>query len=401
MDNRVGTGSTLARGFGFLFGHIFDVVGLGWLAAVFYAASIFLLIQRLMAALLIAPPATPLVNQFTLPYFAGFLIATAFFGAAMAVAMTRNALGKLDSRAGVYFVYGWKEVRAFWAFLKLYVIAAVLVLAMGIVALNAVPISAIQFPSTERWLGVAPIVWFTGVAVFLTFCVFVFVQARLGFFLAPLAASGERARLRDSWRLGRGNAFAIFIITFAMLVFVFGILAGCYFGFSDSDFNATMIAQRGDPAMWQAISNSAAPIAAICAIALTVLNGLFAGASASAYAQVEGTLERGETNLPEPVHAMAATRRIEPGFFTQGSGEPFAAAAESRHADAQPLNVISEPVSTVAAEAVSPEHVEDVAPEQPLSLSEEITGETTDGETTPPPSSSEAPPAQHAPSEAV
>jgi hypothetical protein len=149
MDNRVGTGSTLARAYGFLFGHIADVIGLGWLAAVFYGASVFFLIQRLTAALLIAPPSTPLLNQFTLLYFAGFLIATAFFGAAMSVAMTRNALGKLDSRAGVYFVFGLKEARAFWAFLKLYVIAAVLTLAAGVLSWNGALLAAAQIPPRQ------------------------------------------------------------------------------------------------------------------------------------------------------------------------------------------------------------------------------------------------------------
>ena len=48
MDDRVGTGRTLARAYGFLFGHIADVIGLGWLAAVFYGASIYYLIHKLV-----------------------------------------------------------------------------------------------------------------------------------------------------------------------------------------------------------------------------------------------------------------------------------------------------------------------------------------------------------------
>jgi hypothetical protein len=412
MDNHVRTGGLLARAYGFLFGHIVDVIGLGWLAAVFYGASVFLLIRRLMAALLIAPPATPLVNQFTLPYFAGFLIATAFFGAAMSVALTRNALGKLGSRAGVYFVYGRGEMRMFFALLRLYAIAVALTLATGFLAAKGAALAASQIPAGRMWLGAPPNLWLTAAAIFLTVCVFVLAQAWLGFFLAPLAAAGERALLRYSWQLSRGNSWATFAATFAMLLSVFGVLAGCYYFFSDSNFNTTMIAQRGDPAMWHAISDSAAAIAAICAIALTIMNGLFAGASASAYAAVESDLERIESS--EPVHAMAATPRVEPGFFPRTGSETFAAAPMHAEMAAQPANVISEPVSIIAAEApletsdvehfdvleapaeVAPagEAVEDLTAEQ---------GEDTAGETTPPPASSEVPPVspEHAPSEAV
>jgi hypothetical protein len=358
MDNRIGTGRTLARAYGFLFGHIADVIGLGWLAATFYGTSVYFLIHKLVDALLIAPPTTPLVNQFTLPYFAGFLLATAFFAAPMSVAMTRNALGNLESRAGVYFIYGRREIRAFWAFLKLCVIVLTVTLGTGVLSMKAAGIIAARIAPGQIWLNTPPAVWLTAGAAFLTVCVFVFIEARLGFFLAPLAGSGERTLLRYSWQLNRGNSWAVFASTFVMLLSVFGVLAGCYYFFSDSNFNATMIAQRGDPAMWHAIANSALPIAAICAITLTVLSGLFAGASARAYGIVSGNLDRIETeeapSFEEPVHAMAALARAEPSFPLRAAEEPFAA-VEPSHAETS-LNVISEPVAAAMPEA-APEPV--------------------------------------------
>jgi hypothetical protein len=351
MDDRIGTARTLVRAYGFLFGKVVDVIGLGWLAAVFYAASIDYLIQKLVAALLVAPPSTPLVNQFTLPYFAGMLLATAFFAAPMSVALTRNALGNLESRAGVYFIYGRRELRALWAFVKLYVIAVALTLATGILSAKAAAMIAAQTVPGQLWLGAPPAVWLTGGAAFVTVCVFVFVEARLGFFLAPLAASGERALLRYSWQLSRGNSWAVFASTFAMLLSVFGVLGACYYFFSDSNFNATMIAQRGDPAMWHAIGNSALPIAAICAITLTVLSGLFAGASARAYGIVSDNLERIRADeapmFEEPAHAMAAPAHVEPGFSSRAAGEPFAVPEAPRAETALP-NVMSEPVAVAA-----------------------------------------------------
>jgi hypothetical protein len=274
-------------------------------------------------------------------------------------------------------------------------------LATGYASVKGAAAIAAQVPPGQIWLNMLPKVWLTGGAAFVTVCVFVFLQARLGFFLAPLAAHGERPLLRHSWQLSRGNSWAIFVATFAMFLFVSGVLAGCYFGFSDSNFNATMIAQRGDPAMWHAFQASAWAIAAICAITLTALNALFAGASASAYAIVEADLER-ETSLPEPVHAMASAPRIEPGFFPRG--EAFAIAGQ------QPVNVISEPVSTAASqapveEAPVAEHTDatpvDVAPAS--DAVEDLTVEEIEAaaaETTPPPASSAAPQAspEHAPS---
>jgi hypothetical protein len=379
---------------------------------VFYGASIYYLIQKLVAALLVAPPSTPLVNQFTLPYFAGMLLATAFFAAPMSVAMTRNALGNLESRAGVYFIYGAREIRALWAFVKLYAIAVALTLGTGVLSVKAAAMIAAQIAPAQLWLGTQPIVWLTGGAAFITVCMFVFIEARLGFFLAPLAASRERPLLRYSWQLGRGNSWAVFAATFAMLLTVLGALGACYYFFSDSNFNATMIAQRGDPAMWHAIANSAMPIAAICAITLTVFSGLFAGASAHAYGVVSGNLERVEVEdaptYEEPVHAMAASARPELGFAFRTVGEPFVARDiphEAPQIEPHPLNAVSEPTAAeappaaaVVVEEVPPAEMpaeEPSAEEQPaeeaiLPLEELAPAENADA--TPPPAVSEAPP---------
>ena len=400
MTNRVGTGGTLARAYVFLFGHIIDVVGLSWLCAVFYGAAVFLLINRLAAALLIAPPTTPLVNQFTLPYFLGFLIATAFFGGAMAVALTRGALGQQESRAGVYFVYGAKELRMFFALLRVYAIALIVTLTTGyLTAKGATAISARLQPG-QIWLNAPPNLWLTIAAAVITAGVFVFMQARLGFFLAPLAASGERALLRYSWQLSRGNSLATVTATLATLVSVFGILAAGYFSFSDSNFNATMIAQRGDPAMWHAFQANAGVIATICAVTLTALNALFAGASAYAYAIVEGGLERAEKNSSdytgsyEAAYAMAVPQRVEPGFFAQEGPETFASAAET----VPPVEQLSQSDDVAPPETIINESIEQLAEIEPLPIGEDIPQSDQKlpdeaAQITPPLSDSETPPA--------
>jgi hypothetical protein len=209
------------------------------------------------------------------------------------------------------------------------------------------------------------------------------------------------------------------------LLSVFGVLAAGYY-FSDSSFNATMITQRGDPTMWHAISNSATAIAAICAITLTVVNGLFAGASAHAYGVVSGNLERTETEetlaYDEPVHAIAAPARAEPGFAFRAAGEPLVAkelAPEAPQIEAHPASVISEPGAVTPAEmpvvdAPAPEEhpavetpadqqfaEEHPAEEAILPLEELAPAENAD--VTPPPAASEAPPVspETAPLEAV
>jgi hypothetical protein len=286
-----------------------------------------------------------------------------------------------------------------------------LTLAAGMLSVKGAGMIAAQIAPPQLWIGTPPIVWLTGAAAFLTVCVFVFIEARLGFFLAPLAASGERALLRYSWQLSRGNSWAVFASTFAMLLSVLVVLAACYYFFSDSNFNATMIAQRGDPAMWHAIANSAVPVAAICAITLTVLSGLFAGASARAYGIVSGNLERiAREEVPafeEPVHTMAAPERVEPGFAFRAAGEPFAARdiahSETQLVEAQPVLAADAPVEETPASEVDPA-VEAPAEEHPeeesvLPLEDVVPDEAV----TPPPAASEEPPAspEHAPSEAV
>jgi hypothetical protein len=91
---------SVAQAYGLLFGRPLTVIGLTWLPAVFYAVAADFLIHRMDAAMATAvPSANGLFGQYAFFYFIALVVATAFYGAVIAVPLTRQAVSSLRSCA--------------------------------------------------------------------------------------------------------------------------------------------------------------------------------------------------------------------------------------------------------------------------------------------------------------
>lgn len=305
----------VAQAYGLVFGQPFTLIGLTWLPAVFYAVAASYLIERMGAAMAVAvPSAGGVLGQYAFFYMVLLVLATALFGAAIAVPLTRQAFGLREERAAVHLVIGAREVRLFLALTRYYALtlAVLIVFAIGAgIAITQGETYAAAHGLARDWLGVPLQTWLNSVAASAAVLLFLFFTVRFGFLLDAIAAAEDHAKLARARALSQNNfwriAVTLFIVTvpaglvgiaFAM---TFGGLA--WGGHSISVANADTM-----------------NFAAILAVTLVVLHGLVAGASAAAYGEMaEAAAQANEpievVNSQQPAMAfakMAATPDVQP-----------------------------------------------------------------------------------------
>src|SRR3974390_1306181 len=107
-----------AAGYGLLFGRPLTVLGLTWLPAAVYAAVASTLVRDMSEAMAYATPAiSGVAARYVFVYFTGLVVATAAFGALIAVPLTRQAFGLRDEPVMAHLVVGPREGRMFFALL--------------------------------------------------------------------------------------------------------------------------------------------------------------------------------------------------------------------------------------------------------------------------------------------
>ncbi|HUO94209.1 MAG TPA: hypothetical protein VMU22_14890 [Rhizomicrobium sp.] len=308
----------VAQAYGLLFGRPLTVIGLTWLPAVFYAVAADFLIHRMDAAMASAvPSANGLFGQYAFFYFAALVAVTAFFGAVIAVPLTREAFGLREERVAVHLVVGAREARLFLALLRYYVIAVTalvaLVVGTGIVISQATHYAAAHhFPAT--WGGYPLETWMNSVAGAITVITFAVLAVRYGFFLDAVAAVEDRARLRRAASLSKGNFWSIATMLVLVGLPAFLILLACEMTFGGLNLKSLGLAAA-----------ETTPFAGVLSAGLVVLHALVAGASAGAYAEMAEQVGQETDDIHyEPAHeAHVATTAA----FAQGPS-PFVAPAE-------------------------------------------------------------------------
>jgi hypothetical protein len=355
---RISVRHSVAQAYGLLFGRPLSVIGLTWLPAVFYAVAADFLIHRMDAAMASAvPSANGLFGQYAFFYFAGLVAVTAFFGAVIAVPLTREAFGLREERVAVHLVVGAREFRLFLALLRYYAIAvtalAALVIGAGIAITQGLHYASTHhFPAT--WQGYPLETWMNSIAGAITVITFTVLAVRYGFFLDAVASVEERARLGRAALLSRGNFWAI-----ATTLLVTGLPAFLLLLVCEMTFGGLRLSSLGLAA------TDATPFAGILAAGLVVLHALLAGASAGAYAEMaEQIVQEGEAY--EPPSAPAAVYAQEPPPFTAPTevsyqaGAVHTAQAEAAHAAAPEIAPMD--IATPEAERASAEPVHAAAP---------------------------------------
>ena len=299
----------IARAYGFLFGRLFRIIGLSWLPAVFYAVAATFLIQRMSGAMQTAVPADDgLLGEYAFAYFFALVVVTAFLGAVIAVPLTREALGRHEEPVAVHFVVGGREFRLFFALLRFYAIETVVLVAMVFAAGIAVTTLARAGAGNLHvdWAGVPFQTWLNIAAGLLGSLVFLLLATKLGFLLTPVASLEKHAKLGRAAQLSRGNFWRLAFVYVVVGLPATLVLVACETTFGGLEMGKTL--PRGMQAFYTVDRDHIALFATILAGGLAVLHALFAGASASAYEELEDGVvyDRAPAEAPaRPVPAPA------------------------------------------------------------------------------------------------
>ena len=339
---------SVAQAYGLLFGRPLTVIGLTWLPAVFYAVGADFLIHRMDAAMVVAvPSANGLFGQYAFFYFIALVVATAFYGAVIAVPLTRQAFGLREEQVAVHLVVGAREFRLFFAFLRYYAIAVttlvVLAIGAGVAITQGMPYAAAHgVPAI--WQGYPLETWANSTAGAVTVIVFSVIAVRYGFFLDAIASVEDRARLRRAASLSRGNFWSIATTLFVVGIPAFLVLLACEMTFGGLNLNLSSLGLA---------AADTTPFAGILAAGLAVLHTLLAGASAGAYAEMaEQVAQDGETY--EPVHAPAAVYAQAPAAFVAPAETAYQAEAVLAAApEIPPMEIATPEAETVQAASMT------------------------------------------------
>ncbi len=339
----------IARAYGFLFGRLFQVLGLSWLPAVFYAVAATFLIQRMSGAMQSAVPADAnLLGEYALFYLLALVTVTAFLGAVIAVPLAREALGQRDEPVAAHFVVGLREARMFFALLRFYAVVVLASIALAFAAGIAVTTAA-RYADAQHlhldWAGIRFQVWLNLGAGLVAACVFLIVAARLSFLLAPMAAAEKHVGLARAGRLSRGNfwriAFTYLVVGFPATL----LLLTCETSFGGLEMGKTL--PSGMQAFYTVAPDHIAIFAAVLAAGLVVLQALFAGASASAYEELA------DAAAYETAHEAAPAATFpEPAMaFADAGPRHF---GDVRPADHHSVELREDLASRAAADAAMP-----------------------------------------------
>src|SRR5271155_1225432 len=290
----------VAQAYGLLFGRPLTVIGLTWLPALFYAFGADFLIHRMDAAMAGAvPSANGLFGQYAFFYFVALGAAAAFYGAVIAVPLTKQAFGLREEQVAVHLVVGAREFRLFFGFLRYYAIAVttlvVLAIGAGVAITQGMHYAAAHgFPAV--WHGYPLETWLNSTAGAITVIIFSVLAVRYGFFLDAIAAVEDHAKLRRAAQLSRGNFWFIATTLFVVGVPACLVLLACEMTFGGLNLNLSSLGLA---------AAETTPFAGILAAGLVVLHALLAGASAGAYAERAEQVVQ-ESEAYEVAHAAPA-----------------------------------------------------------------------------------------------
>ncbi len=311
----VPVGRSIAHAYGFLFGGIVTVVSLSWVAAVFFAA-----LRRAMFAM------DPVVMPLAAHPQAALVHAAAFVGAlllicAVAVPLTRTALGERPEWTLAHFVIGGRELRLFLALIRLYLILiaviALCVLGVAGAAMGAKAALA-QWPAVAK-SGVPVEAVARGVSIAIAVIVALYISLRLSFFVYPVAAAEPHASLRRAWSLGGGNVLRILAVVLAIVVPVYALVIAAEYALMgqtliDTAHRFLTTLPRDMLPLHALLAAHAGAISAGAAVVMVVMTALSAGASAAAYLRVTGA----DAEVLAVAEALAETAHHDHGEALAG-----------------------------------------------------------------------------------
>jgi len=315
---KIAVGKSIARAYGFLFGRIFQIIGLAWLPALIYAGGNYYFLQHLPASMPVASHNMAALGP-TIGLYAAAGLAALLIHSVLAIALTQQALGVRKDVALAHFVIGPRELRLSLAWVRLYlifIVGYVAVIALAIAAsvaagrvmgggasasvkTTAATGAAAQALGTHAssaavvFHGSPLFAYAAGVVIFVLLVALILAILRLAYLIAPVAAVDHHASLMESWRLTKGSAWRIVLVILGIFLPV-AIVAGCAIWFLAGDGLAKAVHDMlavpppNSKILMQFESANAFVFACVGGIALVVMAALQAGATAAGYRMATG-----------------------------------------------------------------------------------------------------------------
>ncbi len=306
---KVPVGRSVAHAYEFLFGRIFQIIGTAWLPALLYATGYYFWLQN--AVTWIAPlthdqAALTRGIAATCGIFLLALVCRAVIG----IALTQEALGIRKDIALAHFIIGPREIRLFFAQIRLALIVIVLdvaLIAVVVMGLGAATKYGAATPPSPLIAGKSLVVAGAVIAALLLYIAFALTVLKLSFLLTAVASVERHAKIRRAWQLAGGSGWRILFVLLGVFlplgVIVFG---GAYFLFGAGVTAAMHSGAAGSAvrahAMLQFYADNAMAMAGLVGVMVVAGSALFAGATAAAYRTVTGH----EEEEPEDDDALVA-----------------------------------------------------------------------------------------------
>src|SRR3569833_286493 len=133
---RVPVGSSIAHAYVFLLQNLTNVIGTAWLPALIYGTGYFLFFQHSHER---KPAERQDLASIVLTAFTGILAVacTLIIRAVIGISLTQEALGVRKDFTLAHFVIGPRELRLFFAYVRFYILAALLYVAVIAVSVGA------------------------------------------------------------------------------------------------------------------------------------------------------------------------------------------------------------------------------------------------------------------------
>lgn len=327
-------GRSIAQAYGFFFRRILTVITVSWIAALFF-------IGLRKALLGLAPFPQDVLGQWplALEHVAG-LMAAVLIVCAIAVPLARSALGEAGDWALAHFFIGARELRLFAALVQIYVIViALIALSAGAVVGTQIGVKA----ALAHWPQLAatglPVCKIACVAVeVLAALITIYASVRLSFLIYAVAGAEDRASLRRSWELARGNVLRMFLVVLAIAVPVYVAFSAALYAFMGQplvEAVQVLVMSHGVTAtpLHVLLATHGWTVAEASAVLVVVMTSLSAAASASGYRSILGLdpapaaaedavlLEDVVEPMPAPDHGEAAAHHEAEAHAEHGHDE--------------------------------------------------------------------------------
>ncbi len=292
---KVPVGGSIAHAYEFLFGRFFQILGTAWLPALLYGLISYAYLLNMQQWPAHGADVAMIVGTVCWLVAAG-LVALAV-RSVLGISLTQEAFGVRKDLTLAHFVIGPRELRLFFAQLRLILLA--LALYIVVIAISV----AVVMAARTYGAGLAPKLSLLGMPIAVLAAVLLVVvliawyllsMLRLAFILQAVASVEHKVRLLRAWQITRGSGWRIFFV-YAITLLPFIIAAGVagYYLIGPGDVANLMAAiakaKPGNPPPVAAFYNSHAAALASIGGVLTIINGaLLAGASAHAYRAVTG-----------------------------------------------------------------------------------------------------------------